>query len=681
MALAVLITPAFADTFLVYSEGGIPLSTDISTWCFEGQPCAEKPLKATCDTPEGSESWWVRTVSWAGFGVIRKTCGGTDVFCWTANDPLKGCNNPLIGDGTCNEEGFDLSAYENGEIRFFVKSAYNLSVGMKCAGTNRERPLAEFGWTAPAAGQPPTWQEVAIPVCELFPNRTCGEAERACLEDVSFPFLATVGGLTSFGEYFVDYVRWVTESSHAGPSSVEVQGRQLLVNGEPFVVNAVAYSPVAPCQGQIPWRDHPDRYPVDFPLIAASGANAIRVYTPVLTTAMLDAAWAAGLHVIPTFQVDPLQLTCEAGRGFMHDRVREMVLKWKDHPAILMWLIGNEVNVHLPTDPAVSLCDDWYPQLDALAQTIHEAEGDSFHPVGTANADSISLSDICLPGCSDDASLPNHDFWAVHLYRGCSFGGAFSQYASKTDCARPLIIGEFGADAWDSLMGAENETMQADCLESLLGEAEQALAVRAPDGVSSGQVLFEWSDEWWKAFPAEGGDCITTDWCSHDTCKNWTNPAYSDPAMNEEWWGIVSVDGAEGNPEARGLREATDRVAASWLLGDVCDHEVAAHDAGSDEVSLAFAPAPGAADHALYYGPLSAVSSYGYTGSVSGLGATGSSAVTLPSGSLFWVIAARNGVEGCYGTDSAGAERPCFPSAGSCAVTPAAHRSCECSAP
>jgi hypothetical protein len=75
------------------------------------------------------------------------------------------------------------------------------------------------------------------------------------------------------------------------------------------------------------------------------------------------------------------------------------------------------------------------------------------------------------------------------------------------------------------------------------------------------------------------------------------------------------------------------------------------------------------------------VSSYGYSGSVSGLGTTGSNSVTLPPGSLFWVVAARNGAEGCYGVDSpAGDERPCFPGAGpgGCETRQAAYRNCEC---
>ena len=78
---------------------------------------------------------------------------------------------------------------------------------------------------------------------------------------------------------------------------MQVQGRQLLVNGKPFVVNGIAYSPLSigeDYRGTL--RDRPDRYLVDFPLIAASGANVVRIYSSFMTTAMLDAAWANGLY-------------------------------------------------------------------------------------------------------------------------------------------------------------------------------------------------------------------------------------------------------------------------------------------------------------------------------------------------------------------------------------------------
>jgi hypothetical protein len=571
----------------------------------------------------------------------------------------------------------DLSAFSNGDVRFFVKAPVgcaggpgecNVKVEFQCRVNSQTQTkstsIAQHGWDGTN-----TWQEIVIPVADFFSPQP---VDQACLAAVISPFMMTIENLPFFNTFQVDHIRWHTPNAHSDASSVQVQGRQLSVNGEPFVVNGMAYAPISigeDWHGAL--RERSDRYSVDFPLIAASGANAIRIYTSFMTTAMLDAAWSQGLYVIPTFQPDPAQLTCAEGKDFMRDRFREMVLEWKDHPAILFWLVGNEVNANLGT---ADLCLDWFPQLDSLALEAHLTEGASFHPVGTANAD---VGDICVASCSDDTSLPNVDLWGAQIYRGCSFGSAFSEY-QKPDCARPLIVTEFGADAWDSLLGAESETLQADCLESLLLEADQALAVRTPGGVSSGQILFEWADEWWKAFaldPPVAGFCTATDWNQHDTCKNWENFAYPDPGMNEEWWGITSLDSADS--DARGLRAAHGHVGASWRLGDVCNMEVVSHNSVSGETTVSFDPAPGSTDHTLYYGPLNAVSSYGYSGSVTGLGANDSSSATLPAGSLFWVVVGRNnGAEGGYSTGVT--ERPPSPDA---AVPQDPNRTGQCSSP
>jgi hypothetical protein len=237
-----------------------------------------------------------------------------------------------------------------------------------------------------------------------------------------------------------------------------------------------------------------------------------------------------------------------------------------------------------------------------------------------------------------------------------------------------MVITEFGADAFDGdgPTGSENQTMQADCLQTLLGEADQNLAVRTSGGVSTGQVLFAWADEWWKA------DCDpTTAWTTHDGCASFQNFGYPDPNINEEWWGIATLNDAD--PNARSFRSAHDVVTTTWYLGDICTLDAVDFDPVSGDLALDFVPAAGSTDHTLYYGPLGSVSTYGYSGSVSGLGATGSSTVTLPSGSQFWVVVARdNDSEGCYGTDSSGAERPAYGGSG---LPQSATTNCGCAAP
>jgi hypothetical protein len=118
-------------------------------------------------------------------------------------------------------------------------------------------------------------------------------------------------------------------------------------------------------------------------------------------------------------------------------------------------------------------------------------------------------------------------------------------------------------------------------------------------------------------------------------------------------------------------------MADSWLLGAVLNMTVLTHDDGTGDTTLSFDPAAGAADHTLYYGPLGAVSSHGYSGTVSGLGASGSTDINLPPGSLFWVIAPQNGFEGCYGTDSACNERPCYPDGINCTTPQAVNQNCS----
>lgn len=72
-------------------------------------------------------------------------------------------------------------------------------------------------------------------------------------------------------------------------------------------------------------------------------------------------------------------------------------------------------------------------------------------------------------------------------------------------------------------------------------------------------------------------------------------------------------------------------------------------------------------DNTIYYGPLSSVSSYGYSGSVCNLGTSGTATFDPGPGNWFWVIVSNNGTkEGSYGKNSNGSERPEAVGIGSC---------------
>ncbi len=64
-------------------------------------------------------------------------------------------------------------------------------------------------------------------------------------------------------------------------------------------------------------------------------------------------------------------------------------------------------------------------------------------------------------------------------------------------------------------------------------------------------------------------------------------------------------------------------------------------------------------DNTIYYGNLSGVSSYSYSGAICNIGTSGNITFDLGAGNWFWVIVSNNGIkEGSYGKDSNGMERP-----------------------
>ena len=82
-------------------------------------------------------------------------------------------------------------------------------------------------------------------------------------------------------------------------------------------------------------------------------------------------------------------------------------------------------------------------------------------------------------------------------------------------------------------------------------------------------------------------------------------------------------------------------------------------DATTGEIDLTFSPACDATDHTVYYGDLANVSTYGYSGAACFLGNSGVASFDPGPGSRFFLIVGNTGVvEGSYGRDGAGFERP-----------------------
>ena len=294
-------------------------------------------------------------------------------------------------------------------------------------------------------------------------------------------------------------------------TEVEVDGRRLLVNGEPYEIRGVCWSPV-PRGQSVPVDWSSELAAEDVPLMWAAGINTVRNYSPILDEGLLDALAAAGIRVIQ----DVYSLGSRDPSTAL-----QIVEAQRDHPAILMWALGNEWNyngLYVGIDAG-----EVERRLEALAAEIEAIDPD--HPIATSHGE--------LPSEARLRAMPSIDVWGLNVYRGDQFFGLIEDWAERSN--KPMFLAEFGADAYDSRIDAPNLRAQADATRRLTAEIVEKSVARSSAGVVLGGTIFAWSDEWWK--DASGSVDV------HDT--GGIAPGGGPPpdrTFNEEWWGLVDID-------------------------------------------------------------------------------------------------------------------------------------------
>lgn len=137
-------------------------------------------------------------------------------------------------------------------------------------------------------------------------------------------------------------------------------GWQLLRNGQPFYINGA----VAPNR---------------FDVLQACGGNAVRVNA---SQKALDAAQAAGLAVMANLPVrgerNQLDWNNAEQVAEQKEKVLAVVRECKDHPALMFWSVGNELD-HIPGNKSYN--PQIWARLNDLAIAIKQL--DPHHPVMT----------------------------------------------------------------------------------------------------------------------------------------------------------------------------------------------------------------------------------------------------------------------------------------------------------
>jgi hypothetical protein len=172
----------------------------------------------------------------------------------------------------------------------------------------------------------------------------------------------------------------------------------LRVDGRPMVVRGMGYNP---WYASLPLDQRQQRYQRDFSLMHEIGVNTVEGwFQDQFDEVTLDEADRQGLKVIMPFELNQdYDYSDPAVKAMFRQQVTDWVLRYRDHPAVLMWGPGNEVMHRLifPTavqgkrDPArEKRADDFAAFYVELMDLIHSL--DPNHPVVYRDAEDLYLA-------------------------------------------------------------------------------------------------------------------------------------------------------------------------------------------------------------------------------------------------------------------------------------------------
>lgn len=293
-------------------------------------------------------------------------------------------------------------------------------------------------------------------------------------------------------------------------NTVRIDAQKIVVNDRPYLIKGICYHPVPKGSNERSFVSIDQ----DLSLMIEAGINTIRVYAPIDDVAILDKIHAAGIKLIVGFGYNQGGVFDIASGSLL-----DYVTKYKTHPAILFWELGNEYNYH--PEWFDGDINNWYTALEKTAQLINAL--DANHPVSTAHGE-IPTQEVLNEN-------PSIDVWGVNVYRWDLPASLIEEWKSRS--TKPLYFSEAGADSYmtiekDGYAAGENQKAQADATETILNQLFED-----PE-IVSGVTLFSFTDGWWKAGNPNQQD--VGGWA-----PNSSGVPY-DGAPNEEYWGIVDIE-------------------------------------------------------------------------------------------------------------------------------------------
>lgn len=227
---------------------------------------------------------------------------------------------------------------------------------------------------------------------------------------------------------------------------------------------------------------------------------------------------------------------------------KALAAKYKDHPAVFGWVLGNEIN-----SPQSRANPRFWTHLNDLARDLKTIAPTKETLVALIDDSMNSLTLVKNNGWD----VSKIDMWGINSYRGRlgdttnNFDILFSSYAAVS--SKPLIVTEFGPPSTtrqqivDGVgvpipLGTDPATVVSLCQTGTLTDLANSgqLAAQYIEGhwkdivanqnVCAGGIVFAWQDEWYKA----GNPAVRN-------ISPGANDAFPGGCWDEEGFGINAV--------------------------------------------------------------------------------------------------------------------------------------------
>jgi hypothetical protein len=354
----------------------------------------------------------------------------------------------------------------------------------------------------------------------------------------------------------ISVLTWFTGPVYAEKSNVRIAGNRLLIakrltDGNldkelPYTIKLVNWSPSRLGDTE-PYKFF-ENYAVDIPIIKRMNANTIRVFDVIdrsrglppgtyISPAILDEMYRNGIMVILTAVWDHNVLN--------ESYVKNVVRYFRDHPAVLMWSLGNEWNLwselgklYYDTFSDPGALEAAINATERAARWIKEAYQEAgLEPVPVASSIVYYWDEDPDMGWEPFSyyqhivdSCPSIDAYGINMYQEPAKYVQLAREWAAAGFSKPLFIAEFGTDSYDSLNERENQAYQARYLELIWRTIREYFSTYNPNNVLLGGGIYEFHDEWWKMGSPSAHDVTGIE-----------DPDVIDGYRSEEWMGVVDL--------------------------------------------------------------------------------------------------------------------------------------------